>query len=401
MDENKFVLGSVPRLLLLMTLVFISGCSSKYDRFESVVNSSDDYYDVMIENKDKLEINNLLSNTTYIQLKDSGKPIGQIDKAVSYMGQIYIMDKTYAKVIFVFDSIGNHIYNVDSFGSGPGQYSTIGDFTIDQSLQELVISETNGKGLKAYNLNDGSFSRTIDIRQINIDELEWIGDGFFINTGNICGRNCYSYRYYDSDGNLISSAIRIPDKIDDINFGDLDIMIRSNDHLLFSQIFNDTIYSFDGIEYSTYAVMDAGKYKVKDESLFRLAKTNQVSFINKAMYFFQGAKRIYETSEILFIESNIEYGLCWTFYFKQNDSYLSSKEISLSENTIQFRIPEGVIFNKLYASIDSDEMNQIRQQIQDSPIIDNIDTYFKEIIQRSHMNDNPVLILYDLNLNLK
>jgi hypothetical protein len=46
-------------------------------------------------------------------------------------------------------------------------------------------------------------------------------------------------------------------------------------------------------------------------------------------------------------------------------------------------------------------MNQIKQQIQDSPIIDNIDTSFKEIIQRSHMNDNPVLILYDLNLNLK
>jgi hypothetical protein len=46
-------------------------------------------------------------------------------------------------------------------------------------------------------------------------------------------------------------------------------------------------------------------------------------------------------------------------------------------------------------------MNQIKQQIQGLPDLKGFDPTFKEIIQESDIKNNPVLILYDLNLNLK
>ncbi len=94
----------------------------------------------------------------YISLETSENNIfGAIDKLIVYDNKYFILDKTRMKKIYVFHEDGAFSHTIGETGSGPGEYTSIEDFTIDMEKKQLVIL-TYPSTVFIYNLN-GDFIR--------------------------------------------------------------------------------------------------------------------------------------------------------------------------------------------------------------------------------------------------
>ena len=86
--------------------------------------------------------------------------IGRIDELQVLDGYLYILDKSAAKSLLVFDMEGRFIRKIGRMGQGPGEYFSLGDFTIDAENGFVFLLDF-GLRIHKYRL-DGKFIRTIE-----------------------------------------------------------------------------------------------------------------------------------------------------------------------------------------------------------------------------------------------
>ncbi|MDR1593922.1 MAG: 6-bladed beta-propeller [Prevotellaceae bacterium] len=107
-----------------------------------------------VENNRQMNISEISSHIDYIQLETSEESlIGQIRQVKIKNGNIFILDKTQA--ILMFDISGKFIRKIGSIGQGPGEYITIFDFlvsdssiyTMDRIQLKIIKYDLNGKVL--------------------------------------------------------------------------------------------------------------------------------------------------------------------------------------------------------------------------------------------------------------
>ena len=80
--------------------------------------------------------------------------LGSVDKLVEYNENYYVLDKK-RNCVLVFDGTGNFLRRVGRVGQGPGEYSTLSDFIVDEKTGCLYLL-ANSSTVYAYD-NEGSF----------------------------------------------------------------------------------------------------------------------------------------------------------------------------------------------------------------------------------------------------
>ena len=92
------------------------------------------------EKRDTLFFSSLFKSVTCIPLETTDNSlIGGIHKMLVYKNHIYILEKRYTQVLFVFDKQGNFIRKIGNRGGGTGEYYQIHDFTINPDNDEIII----------------------------------------------------------------------------------------------------------------------------------------------------------------------------------------------------------------------------------------------------------------------
>ncbi len=95
--------------------------------------------------------------------------IGNIrDFYIDKNDNIYILDREY--ILSKYDSKGKLIGNLDKIGRGPGEYSSITSFTVDDD-ENIYIDDNRQHKIKLYNRN---LMFTKDFRKVNITPVKQI-----------------------------------------------------------------------------------------------------------------------------------------------------------------------------------------------------------------------------------
>ncbi|CEN51539.1 6-bladed beta-propeller [Capnocytophaga canis] len=103
--------------------------------------------------------------------------LGNIDKMLIKNNHMYILDKEIAEAIFVFDEKGKFIYKIDRSGQGPGEYSSLDDFTIDEKTGSLLILDADQRKILYFEGSTFTHEKKIpyDISFISSNGENFIG----------------------------------------------------------------------------------------------------------------------------------------------------------------------------------------------------------------------------------
>jgi hypothetical protein len=148
---------------ILFSCIFLYACSTG--------NKSDDYHrnipyvnlTVNAESANNLPVDNI-KNARFVKLETNDNSlIGELKHIKVAENRIFILDSNMAKALFVFDYEGKFLFKVGSIGQGPGEYSSVNDFFIDEAKQQIIIYDSNMRNLYYYDwrgvfVNKHSFS---------------------------------------------------------------------------------------------------------------------------------------------------------------------------------------------------------------------------------------------------
>lgn len=137
---------------------------------------------------------------------DSTMFIGHADKVEIYDGYIFLMDKEYAKRIFIFDSLGNMSAYIGGLGRAKNEYLRgPSDFSIDRKKREVCVMEAESNKLIRYDFN-GKVKSTRRITDYWPYSFSCLSDGKY----------AFSFRMMDNNSNTDNCELIVSDTLFDI-----------------------------------------------------------------------------------------------------------------------------------------------------------------------------------------
>src|SRR5690606_32553013 len=131
----------------------------------------------------EVNLSNMLSSIRTSEIIDSiwwvpletteNSTFGVVQQVEFYDGKIFILDNIMASGLFVFDSLGKHLYTIDTHGKGPGEFYQPTSFTINREKNEIVISDDWQGKLLSYDLT-GNFLKEITKFSLRFNEMQFI-----------------------------------------------------------------------------------------------------------------------------------------------------------------------------------------------------------------------------------
>jgi hypothetical protein len=184
----------------------------------------------------------------------------EIDKIVKYRNRIYLLDTWQTHSVFIYDTLGNFVNLISSFGQGPNEYTQLVDIFINHEDETLnLVSRIERKILK-YDL-DGNIIKVEKTPQI-FNQLSKIKGGYVGYMANSSMGNDKSYNVWTFSDNMqlgkgffeIDSTWR--------NRRSLSERVFSNykDKTYYFVPLDFNVYCFENDEFSVAYTFDFGKY---------------------------------------------------------------------------------------------------------------------------------------------
>lgn len=189
-------------IFLLSLSITLYSCKNNIKHNNSSQNS---YYHVNIDSLEMREIytSNIFGSVKPIILETKEECIiGSIDKFYANDKYIFILDFIYAKSLFIFDKEGTFVRKIGCFGNGPGEYSSIYDFTISEKDKVIYLLDANKGKILTYNYETGQF----------IKDLKFISDLKFYHIQFIDGKlfaDAYSDDYFNKSNQYVIQVFDI------------------------------------------------------------------------------------------------------------------------------------------------------------------------------------------------
>ena len=145
---------------IIILLLFFYSCQSKskkeygLSQIENIATENLQAITVEVEDFDFEKLGNFLETTSYIQL--AAEPLLTSIQEVQIKNEkIYVHDRL--SRIICYDMQGNVIYIIDAKGAGPGEYTNVNAFVVNEQNRELVIFDNFRQSLLYYNANNGAY----------------------------------------------------------------------------------------------------------------------------------------------------------------------------------------------------------------------------------------------------
>lgn len=245
------------RLLFLLCVVFSACSHSNKAGFTT--------YDVDFANP--LEASQLIRGKKSLVLRTPDDcPIGRIEKAVVAGNSIFITDESRESVIEFSLSDGSMLSHTGRKGRGPGEYSTITDFDVNEGYVYILCSsickvlkyKSGGQFIEGYDLGDWYFSVKCDPKR-----------NMLYLSGQNSSRDNYNIISYDLDAKAITGHYDpfrnyhgyVVSSYHPLGF-------RNEQDCCFSKIFDTRIYGIEeGLATSLFAVNPVGLEYVPENRL--------------------------------------------------------------------------------------------------------------------------------------
>ena len=180
--------------VFLLTVFLLFSCDFSEKKNENVWNMS--------LSPSTLALNERIDSISFVVLDDSNSEalFKEIDKMLYVNERFYILDYMGTSSVLVFDNKGTFLFKVGNVGQGPGEYTRVTDFDVNNdciylldSRKRMIFSyDLNGKFIKHYSystkvagVNDlivtdeGDFLLGLDV-EINSKEQVILTDTNFV-----------------------------------------------------------------------------------------------------------------------------------------------------------------------------------------------------------------------------
>ncbi|HUH18115.1 6-bladed beta-propeller [Albibacterium sp.] len=382
---------------LVVFLLLLTSCALQNN--PGVVNKN--LIKISVQPNDEREddaLIDLVQEHKYIKLETKKESlVSRIDKILFFNNKCLILDKT-SKAIFIFDINGKYLTKVQYPGKGPGEYSSIIDFDIDEkgTIYALDITRNSifkydieGKFIEVNKLDHFSknlaivdSSKVITFHPISIETIP---------TGTlVMNMNNVVHPLLPFEGHRGSHK-----KISFLN----SFALTNSENILFSEDLSDTIYeiSKDGLQLKAKYFIDFGKRALSEE----LRKNPDYFFMSPTLID-EGwhISNYFENSKYFTCSFNLE-GKTWVlFYHKKNKTYTFSSCVSCNAQTprIISDMVVAAIYDDYFVSVVPNQFlssnKSYLDQYPDRPNSFTSDSY--HLIKSFENNDNPVLVLFKL-----
>ena len=388
-------------LFLILVLSLISGCGkqSKGDRkSDSVRNINID----LSSNPQKIELTDIYKNPSFIRLETNSSCLikGNPNKVEIYKNRIYVYDSSNQGKLFCFDMQGKFLFQISERGNGPKEYVFLSDFVIDKENNCLWLGDDARKILK-FDL-DGNFIEryTTEFSINNLALLDEKENVMAIRLGYYKGKN-YSFVIYSNKDKKIlfnksSSYINIIRSIGSNTFS------QSRRNILYTEPFNDTVFTVTKSGMEPYCVVDFGKHAFPKKELENNQLANIVTLLLNPDNKYAGLiSKAQETSKFLFFGYDFSGKSRVALHSFESDKTININEISFmgksfeisknffliqqDEKSISFLPPHLYAENETFP-------NENRQ---------NYGSYsdIEELLPHLREDDNVILVIGELNVD--
>lgn len=247
---------------------------------------SNDYPIIRLDKSDEIKKIDLSAITSeYKILKPettSESLISKIRRVWNFKSYIYILD--YRNQILVFDnSTGKYSWKLCNIGNGPGEYSRLIDFAIDEVNDQILLLDY-GKIIR-YDLKGNyiDFINSGDAYEISTDG-KYAYLKCFDEENEIANR--YSLKIVDLETSAVTDALPVITNCAPSCSSDMRTLTYSDGKVFLSRKFDDKIYSLSNKSVNTLFNIDFGEYtfpnisdkKYDCNEFFRIARENNYIF---------------------------------------------------------------------------------------------------------------------------
>lgn len=249
---------------LTIISILLSSCNYKKEKL------TDAFSEINISNLEEvgqLKLSQIGDSVTYIPLETSTESLISEIRAIKYFkDKLFIND--FKDQIFVYDIKGKLINKISKKGQGPGEYYSILDYFVDDSLIYIL---DYGKRLSCFDYN-GNFSKYISfpkqgsrVLSLDIDKA-----GIYIPDSQFdIHEELYSWFVFKPSNGDSLTVIKTPK----IRNNQGKEKLASNHYVLtdfssfqkatFKEAFNDTLYSLkNGANIQSYGFINSGIHKI-------------------------------------------------------------------------------------------------------------------------------------------
>ena len=189
MSFDSFKMKKKSTILIIISIVCLISCTNHSNRTKKSKETG--LYEVDLDNVTISPDDLFLTSSVYKDIRtilletNESCLIGAINKLRVYDNFILILDRGYARSLYVFDKDGRFIRKIGGVGGGPGEYTEATDFTIDKENNTAYLLDRPGRRINKYDIITGRFIHSINLNPIAYSlNIEYLGgklytDAFF------------------------------------------------------------------------------------------------------------------------------------------------------------------------------------------------------------------------------
>jgi hypothetical protein len=362
---------------------------------------------ILIENGRHTELNldKSIDSVYYVPLETNKKClIGKIDKIYEDESHIVVVDKEFAKEVFIFDNKGKFLAKASGFGDGPRQYGRISDASVDFVCRQVTVMDEVRRKLLYYGF-DGQFIKAAPI-PFYFNFLEYGNGDTTMTWANLNVINSHipaieNYGLFQASrtGQVLHKAFPFDTRQTGNNYSNasLKVLSRSGSGVYYNPRMSDYIFKVDSDKISPLYYLDMQGKSFTDEEFADLTDDIYNKRLKETDFFmFNGDYAINDDFVYCKILNKVKFFGC--FYNRNLKKGINFAMVQADHpRTILFTFPQTGYKNYFISILNAPDMASLQKKLKlfrKDPLV--IDLY-----QKVRPGDNPVLMYYSFKKNMQ
>lgn len=261
----------------------------------------------------------IFKNVELVMLESGHCIVGSIDKIVCNDSFLYIMDKQFAKEVYIFTRDGRFVHKISRHGHGKNEYTQLWDIFFDKGNNALCLVSRADQKVISFS-PDGK--RIIEERRLPkmFGHIVSTASGYIGYMENYSQNPSLPYNIWtmDKSFNLEEGFLPINPQFESTSFRDLNMMSVYGDILCFKPEYVNTIYQVKDGKVSERWKLDFGEKTLIDCS--SLPRVNSPEWTRLMTEKISNVYNYVETDNYLLMEFTMDCQRCIGIYNKRKQS---------------------------------------------------------------------------------
>lgn len=222
-------------------------------------NIDQNVYTLKINPKElnSIKFSDLFSAQEIIKISNDSVNVLKKPSKLLFMDNCYFFHSN--SILFVYDQYGKNIFNINKKGSGPGEYITISDFTINRDEKLLEINDGEARKIIRYDMS-GEYVDEIKHGLYSSNFTTYKNDFYLCSGRTINADIDYSIHIIDTQtGNVTKRIMEVLPEEKYLNFIEYTNFATWKDTLSYSSSISNTIYQIKDRKLFPRLNIDFGK----------------------------------------------------------------------------------------------------------------------------------------------